>query len=342
MKQRSNKQFSINSFPRVRMRRNRLSEFSRKIVSENNFSVNDLIYPIFITYGSKVKEEINSMPGIYRFSLDQLHKEIEYISSLNIPAIALFPKIENELKTPDGKEALNSNNLICEAIKISKKVNPDLGVITDVALDPYTDHGHDGIIHNNQIDNDLTLDILCKQAIVQAQAGCDILAPSDMMDGRVGAIRDTLDEHGFINVQIMSYAAKYASSFYGPFRDAVGSAVNLSKKSKKSYQMDPANSAEALREIRLDINEGADMIIIKPGMPYLDIISKAKNEFNFPVIAYQVSGEYSMIRAAIQNGWFDEEKIIFETMMCFKRAGCDAIITYFAPFVAQKLINKTF
>ena len=342
MKQRSNKQFSINSFPRVRMRRNRLSEFSRKIVSENNISVNDLIYPIFITYGSKVKEEISSMPGIYRFSLDQLHKEIEYISSLNIPAIALFPKIENELKTPDGKEALNSNNLICEAIKISKKVNPDLGVITDVALDPYTDHGHDGIIHNNQIDNDLTLDILCKQAIVQAQAGCDILAPSDMMDGRVGAIRDTLDEHGFINVQIMSYAAKYASSFYGPFRDAVGSAVNLSKKSKKSYQMDPANSAEAFREIRLDINEGADMIIIKPGMPYLDIISKAKNEFNFPVIAYQVSGEYSMIRAAIQNGWFDEEKIIFETMMCFKRAGCDAIITYFAPFVAQKLINKTF
>jgi len=342
MKQRSNRQFSINSFPRVRMRRNRLSEFSRKIVSENNISVNDLIYPIFITYGSKVKEEISSMPGIYRFSLDQLHKEIEYISSLNIPAIALFPKIENELKTPDGKEALNSNNLICEAIKIAKKVNPDLGVITDVALDPYTDHGHDGIIHNNQIDNDLTLDILCKQAIVQAQAGCDILAPSDMMDGRVGAIRDTLDEHGFINVQIMSYAAKYASSFYGPFRDAVGSAGNLSKKSKKSYQMDPANSAEALREIRLDINEGADMIIIKPGMPYLDIISKAKNEFNFPVIAYQVSGEYSMIRAAIQNGWFDEEKIIFETMMCFKRAGCDAIITYFAPFVAQKLINKTF
>ena len=342
MKQRSNRQFSINSFPRVRMRRNRLSEFSRKIVSENNISVNDLIYPIFITYGSKVKEEISSMPGIYRFSLDQLHKEIEYISSLNIPAIALFPKIENELKTPDGKEALNSNNLICEAIKISKKVNPDLGVITDVALDPYTDHGHDGIIHNNQIDNDLTLDILCKQAIVQAQAGCDILAPSDMMDGRVGVIRDTLDEHGFINVQIMSYAAKYASSFYGPFRDAVGSAGNLSKKSKKSYQMDPANSAEALREIRLDINEGADMIIIKPGMPYLDIISKAKNEFNFPVIAYQVSGEYSMIRAAIQNGWFDEEKIIFETIMCFKRAGCDAIITYFAPFVAQKLINKTF
>ena len=342
MKQRSNKQFFLNSFPRVRMRRNRMSEFSRKIVSENNLSVNDLIYPIFITHGMKVKEEIKSMPGIYRFSLDKLHKEIEYISSLNIPAIALFPKIENELKTPDGKEALNSNNIICEAIKISKKINPELGIITDVALDPYTDHGHDGIIHNDQIDNDLTLDILCKQALVQVEAGCDIIAPSDMMDGRVGAIRDTLDNNGFINTQIMSYAAKYASSFYGPFRDAVGSTLNLSKKSKKSYQMDPANSAEALREIRLDINEGADMIIVKPGMPYLDIINRAKQEFNFPIIAYQVSGEYSMLKCAIQNGWFDEENIIFETLMCFKRAGCDGIITYFAPYVAKKLINKIF
>ena len=340
MNQRSNRQFSLNSFPRIRMRRNRLFNFSRRLISENNLSINDLIYPIFITYGSKVREEVGSMPGIYRFSLDLLHKEIEYISSLNIPAIAFFPKIENELKTPDGKEALNKNNLICKAIKISKKVNPGLGVITDVALDPYTDHGHDGIIRNNEIDNDLTLDILCKQAIVQVEAGCDIIAPSDMMDGRVGAIRDILDDHGYINIQIMSYAAKYASSFYGPFRDAVGSVSNLSKKSKNSYQMDPANSAEALREIRLDINEGADMIIIKPGMPYLDIIRQAKKEFNFPIIAYQVSGEYSMIKGAIQNKWFDEEKIIFETMMCFKRAGCDAIITYFAPFVAKNLINK--
>ena len=342
MKQRSNEQFYLNSFPRVRMRRNRMSEFSRKIISENNLSVNDLIYPIFITYGSKIKEEISSMPGIYRFSLDMLHKKIEYISSLNIPAIALFPKIEKELKTSDGKEALNSNNLICEAIKISKNINPELGVITDVALDPFTDHGHDGIIHNDQIDNDLTLDILCKQALVQVEAGCDIIAPSDMMDGRVGAIRDTLDNHGFINTQIMSYAAKYASSFYGPFRDAIGSNINLSKKSKKTYQMDPANSAEALREIKLDINEGADMIIIKPGMPYLDIINKAKQEFNFPIIAYQVSGEYSMIKCAIQNGWFDEENIINETLMCFKRAGCDGIITYFAPYIAKKLINKVF
>ena len=342
MKERPNIQFSLNSFPRVRMRRNRLSDFSRRLMSENKLSIDDLIYPIFITYGSKVKEEVSSMPGIYRYSGDLLHKEIEYISSLNIPAVAFFPKIENELKTPHGKEALNKNNLICEAIKISKKVNPSLGIITDVALDPYTDHGHDGVLHNNQIDNDLTLEILCKQAIVQAEAGCDILAPSDMMDGRVGAIRDTLDDHGFKNVQIMSYAAKYASSFYGPFRDAVGSALNLSKKSKKSYQMDPANSAEALREIRLDINEGADMIIIKPGMPYLDIISQARHEFNFPIIAYQVSGEYSMIMSAIQNGWLEEEKTIFETLMCFKRAGCDAIITYFAPFIAKNLINKLY
>tara|TARA_B100000674_G_scaffold220543_1_gene180727 strand:+ start:74 stop:1102 length:1029 start_codon:yes stop_codon:yes gene_type:complete len=340
MKERPNNQFSLNSFPRVRMRRNRLNDFSRRLISENKLSIDDLIYPIFITYGSKVKEEVSSMPGIYRYSGDLLHEEIEYISSLNIPAVAFFPKIENELKTPHGKEALNKNNLICEAIKISKKVNPSLGVITDVALDPYTDHGHDGVLHNNQIDNDLTLEILCKQAIVQAEAGCDIVAPSDMMDGRVGAIRDTLDDHGFKDVQIMSYAAKYASSFYGPFRDAVGSALNLSRKSKKSYQMDPANSAEALREIRLDINEGADMIIIKPGMPYLDIISQARHEFNFPIIAYQVSGEYSMIMSAIQNGWLDEEKTIFETLMCFKRAGCDAIITYFAPFIAKKLINK--
>ena len=340
MKERPNNQFSLNSFPRVRMRRNRLTDFSRRLIAENKLSIDDLIYPIFITYGSKVKEEVSSMPGIYRYSVDLLHKEIEYISSLNIPAIAFFPKIENELKTPHGKEALNKNNLICEAIKISKKVNPSLGVITDVALDPYTDHGHDGVLNNNQIDNDLTLEILCKQSVVQAEAGCDIVAPSDMMDGRVGAIRDTLDDHGFKNVQIMSYAAKYASSFYGPFRDAVGSALNLSRKSKKSYQMDPANSAEALREIRLDINEGADMIIIKPGMPYLDIISQARHEFNFPIIAYQVSGEYSMIKCAIQNGWLDEEKTIFETLMCFKRAGCDAIITYFAPFIAKKLINK--
>ena len=278
MKQPTNKLFSLNSFPRIRMRRNRMSKFSRRLITENNLSLDDLIYPIFITYGSNVKEEVASMPGIYRFSLDLLHKEIEYISSLGIPAIAFFPKIEDALKTPGGTEALNKNNLICKAIKVSKKINPKLGVICDVALDPYTDHGHDGIIIDNYIDNDETLSVLCKQALIQAEAGCDIIAPSDMMDGRVGLIRDTLDKNGFTNVLIMSYAAKYASAFYGPFRDAVGSTLSLSKKSKKSYQMDPANSDEALREIALDISEGTDMIIIKPGMPYLDIIFKVKQE----------------------------------------------------------------
>ncbi len=340
MKQPPNQLFSSNNFPRIRMRRNRMSNFSRRLISENNVSLDDLIYPIFITYGSNIKEEVESMPGIYRYSLDLLHKEIEYISSLFIPAIAFFPKLQNALKTSDGKEALNKNNLICKAIKISKKVNPKLGVICDVALDPYTDHGHDGIIINNQIDNDETLSILCKQALVQAEAGCDIIAPSDMMDGRVGFIRDALDKNGFTNVQIMSYAAKYASAFYGPFRDAVGSNLSLLKKSKKSYQMDPANSDEALKEIALDISEGADMVIVKPGMPYLDIIYKVKQEFKMPTYAYQVSGEYSMIKNAIEKGWFDEDRIIFESLIAFKRAGCNGIITYFAPNIAKKLLNK--
>ena len=340
MKQPPNQLFSSNSFPRIRMRRNRMSNFSRRLISENNISLDDLIYPIFITYGSNIKEEVVSMPGICRYSLDLLHKEIEYISSLFIPAIAFFPKVQNALKTSDGKEALNKNNLICKAIKISKKVNPKLGVICDVALDPYTDHGHDGIIINNQIDNDETLSILCKQALVQAEAGCDIIAPSDMMDGRVGFIRDALDKNGFTNVQIMSYAAKYASAFYGPFRDAVGSNLSLLKKSKKSYQMDPANSDEALKEIALDISEGADMVIVKPGMPYLDIIYRVKQEFKMPTFAYQVSGEYSMIKNTIEKGWFDEDKIIFESLIAFKRAGCNGIITYFAPYIAKKLLNK--
>ena len=340
MKQPINKLFSMNSYPRIRMRRNRMFEFSRRLVSENNLTVDDLIYPIFITYGSKKKEKIDSMPGIYRFSLDQLKKEIQYISSLNIPAIAFFPNIENKLKTSDGKEAINKKNLVCEAIRISKKINPKLGVICDVALDPYTNHGHDGIIVNNQIDNDRTLDILCQQSLIQAEAGCDIIAPSDMMDGRVGLIRDTLDKNGFINVQIMSYAVKYASAFYGPFRDAIGSSLKLSEKSKKSYQMDPKNSDEALREIELDLNEGADMVIIKPGMPYLDIIHKVKEKFKVPTYAYQVSGEYSMIKEAINKGWFDEEKIIFESLIAFKRAGCNGIITYFAPYIAEKLKKK--
>lgn len=337
MKEDKNKIFSVSNFPRTRLRRNRMTTFSRRLVKENSLSINDLIYPIFVTYGSNVKEEIKSMPGIYRFSLDLLANEIERISSLGIPAIALFPKIEQSLKDPNGSEALNKNNLVCNAIKISKKVNNELGVICDVALDPFTDHGHDGVIINDQIDNDKTLEILCDQALIQAEAGCDIIAPSDMMDGRVGLIRDKLDSHGFTNVQIMSYAVKYASAFYGPFRDAVGSTVNFSNKSKESYQMDPANSDEALREVSLDINEGADMFIVKPGMPYLDIIYKIKQEFKIPLYAYQVSGEYSMIKAAIDNGWFDEQKIIFESLIAFKRAGCSGIITYFAPYVAKLL-----
>ena len=337
MKEVKNKIFSVSSFPRTRLRRNRMTAFSRRLVKENSLSINDLIYPIFVTYGSNVKEEIKSMPGIYRFSLDLLANEIERIYSLDIPAIALFPKIEQSLKDPNGSEALNKNNLVCNAIKISKKVNNELGVICDVALDPFTDHGHDGVIINDQIDNDKTLKILCDQALIQAEAGCDIIAPSDMMDGRVGLIRDKLDSHGFTNVQIMSYAVKYASAFYGPFRDAVGSTVNFSNKSKESYQMDPANSDEGLREVSLDINEGADMFIVKPGMPYLDIIYKIKQEFKIPLYAYQVSGEYSMIKAAIDNGWFDEQKIIFESLIAFKRAGCSGIITYFAPYVAKLL-----
>ena len=340
MKEPHNKLFSINSYPRVRMRRNRMHEFSRRLVSENNLTVDDLIYPIFITYGLNKKEKINSMPGIYRFSLDRLETEIKYISSLNIPAIAFFPQTENKLKTSDGREAVNKNNLVCEAIRISKKVNPELGVICDVALDPYTDHGHDGVIIDNHIDNDKTLEILCQQSLIQAEAGCNIIAPSDMMDGRVGLIRDTLDKNKFINVQIMSYAVKYASAFYGPFRDAVGSSINLSNKSKNSYQMDPKNSDEALREIELDLNEGADMVIVKPGMPYLDIIHKVREKFKVPTYAYQVSGEYSMIKGAIDKGWFDEEKIIFESLIAFKRAGCNGIITYFAPYVAEILNNR--
>jgi porphobilinogen synthase len=340
MKEPHNKLFSINSYPRVRMRRNRMHEFSRRLVSENNLTVDDLIYPIFITYGLNKKEKINSMPGIYRFSLDRLETEIKYISSLNIPAIAFFPQTENKLKTSDGREAVNKNNLVCEAIRISKKVNPELGIICDVALDPYTDHGHDGLIIDNHIDNDKTLEILCQQSLIQAEAGCNIIAPSDMMDGRVGLIRDTLDKNGFINVQIMSYAVKYASAFYGPFRDAVGSSINLSNKSKNSYQMDPKNSDEALREIELDLNEGADMVIVKPGMPYLDIIHKVREKFKVPTYAYQVSGEYSMIKGAIDKGWFDEEKIIFESLIAFKRAGCSGIITYFAPYVAEILNNR--
>ena len=322
------------------MRRNRGNVFSKLISAESALSVNDLIMPLFVVEGKGVSQSIESMPNIFRYSPDKVLKVVEKVVSLEIPAIALFPKIENGFKDKTGSLAYDSNNLICETVRLIKSEFPNLGVICDVALDPYTDHGHDGLLINDQIDNDETIKALVKQSLVQAEAGCDAIAPSDMMDGRVSAIRDALDHKGFKGTQIFSYAAKYASSFYGPFREAVGSNNLKNVIDKSSYQMNPANSDEAMREISLDINEGADMIIIKPGMPYLDIIYRAQKEFNFPILAYQVSGEYSMIKNSIEKGWFDEDRIIFESLIAFKRAGCYGIITYFAPYIAKKLLNR--
>ena len=332
------KKLPFNNFPKVRMRRNRMKLFSRNLIRETSLSVNDLIYPIFVTFGSRKKEPIKEMPNIYRFSLDMFELEIKRIVKLKIPAVAIFPNIEKNKKDGAGTEALNEKNLICKAIKIAKNVSNDLGVICDVALDPFTDHGHDGVFFNDEIDNDKTLEILIKQALVQVKAGCDIIAPSDMMDGRIGVIRDALERNDFKNIQIMSYTAKYASAFYGPFRSAVGSASLIGKKDKTSYQMDYSNSSEAIREAELDIAEGADMLMVKPGLPYLDIIQKLKMNFNLPIFAYQVSGEYSMLMHAINNNYLDE-KIIIETLTSFKRAGCNGILTYFAP-IAAKIIQQ--
>ncbi len=330
---------NFNNFPNIRMRRNRFKSFSRKLIKENDLSINDLIYPIFVTYGTNKKEPIPEMPNLFRYSLDMFEKEISNVQLLGIPAVAIFPKIENSKKDDNGTEALNKDNLVCKAIKIVKSIDPEIGVICDVALDPYTSHGHDGILLNGDVNNDETLKILKNQALVQAEAGCDIIAPSDMMDGRVGVIRKCLEKNGFVNTQIMSYAAKYASSFYGPFRSAVGSSGTLMGQGKNTYQMDFRNSDEALKEVELDISEGADMIIVKPGLPYLDIIYKIKNNLNIPIFAYQVSGEYSMLMSAIKNNWLDK-KVIFETLMCFKRAGCNGILTYFAPEIASILHQK--
>jgi len=314
--------------------------FSRRLISENKLTIDDLIWPLFVTEGSKVKDEVRSMPDVFRNSIDELIKEAEVASKLKIPAIAIFPQIDSSLKNSRGSEAINENNLICRSIKAIKKEFPDLGVITDVALDPFTDHGHDGLLINNEINNDETLKVLAQQSLVQAHAGCDIIAPSDMMDGRIGFIRSALDDANLINTQILSYAAKYASGFYGPFRDAVSSSGNLDGASKSTYQMDPANSNEALKEVELDINEGADMIMIKPGMPYLDIIKIIKDTFNVPTFAYQVSGEYSMIMAAVANKWLDPDKVILESLLSFKRAGADGILTYFAKNIAERLQKK--
>jgi len=329
----------LGQFPSTRLRRIRMKEFSRRLVSENNLSVNDLIWPLFVCEGNNIADKINSMPGVFRYSIDNILKELETAVKLKIPAIALFPQIDSGMKDEKGSEATNENNLICRTIKSIKKNFPDLGVICDVALDPYTNHGHDGLVVNNIVDNDTTLEVLEKQALVQAVAGCDIIAPSDMMDGRVARIRNILDENKFQNTLILSYAAKYASKFYGPFRDAISSSGNLKGGSKSTYQMDMANSNEALREVALDIQEGADMVMVKPGMPYLDIIHRIKSEFNIPTFAYQVSGEYAMIKGAINNNWLDSQ-VIKESLLSFKRAGADGILTYFAKEIAEDLNNE--
>jgi len=323
------------SFPTTRLRRVRASYFSKLISSENSLSVNDLIMPLFIADGHGVREEIKSMPGTYIYSLDNLMVHIDDIVNLEIPAIALFPKIDVSLKDRAGSIAVEPDNLICRAVRKIKSAYPDLGVICDVALDPYTDHGHDGLLFNGIVDNDKTVNVLIKQAMVQAEAGCDAVAPSDMMDGRVAAIRHALDDNRYQSTQIISYAAKYASSFYGPFRDAVGSKNSNLPIDKSSYQMNPANSNEAIREISLDINEGADMIIVKPGMPYLDIVYRASIELKFPTLAYQVSGEYAMIKHAAEKNYLDLDKAIFESLLAFKRAGACGILSYFSIDAAR-------
>ncbi len=321
-----------------RPRRLRRTDWSRRLVQENTLTSSDFIYPVFLLEGNGRKEEVKSMPGVSRVSLDLLIPIAEDCVKLGIPVMALFPVISNELKTADGKEAFNSNGLIPQAVKELKKKFPNLGIMTDVALDPYTSHGQDGIIdEEGYVINDVTVDALIKQALTHAQAGVDMVAPSDMMDGRIGAIRDALEAHGFIHTQIMAYSAKYASAFYGPFRDAVGSAGNLGKGNKKTYQMDPANSDEAIREVALDIEEGADMVMVKPGMPYLDIVRRVKDELGYPTFAYQVSGEYAMIKAAALNGWVDGDAVMMESLLAFKRAGADGILTYFARDAARLL-----
>ncbi|OCG70393.1 delta-aminolevulinic acid dehydratase [Gilliamella sp. Occ3-1] len=325
-------------YPKRRLRRNRAHDFSRRMVAEHSLTVNDLIYPVFIVEGNNITESITSMPNVNRMSIDVLLKEAEQVAKLGIPVLSLFPAIEPSKKSLLAQEAYNENGLVPKAVRALKKEIPELGVLTDVALDPYTTHGQDGIIdEQGYVQNDISVETLVKQALMQAQAGVDIIAPSDMMDGRIGAIRNELEKHGFFNTQIMAYSAKYASSFYGPFRDAVGSAKNIKGGNKKTYQLDPANSNEALQEIYQDLSEGADMVMVKPGLPYLDIVRRVKETFAVPTFAYQVSGEYAMLTAAIQNGWLDKKSAIMESLLCFKRAGTDGILTYFAKQVAEWL-----
>src|SRR5712692_8819519 len=321
---------------KVRPRRNRKAEWARRLVRENALTTDDLIWPLFLVDGTRTRVPVDSMPGVERLSVDEAVRDAARAAALSIPCLALFPHTDPQRRDEDGSEALNPDNLVCRAIRAIKKEVPEIGILCDVAHDPYTSHGHDGLLRDGAIINDETVEVLVKQALVEAEAGCDIIAPSDMMDGRVGAIRSGLDQAGFTDVSIMAYAAKYASAFYGPFRDAVGSSATLTG-DKRTYQMDSANTDEALREVELDISEGADMVMVKPGMPYLDVLRRVKDAFGLPTFAYQVSGEYSMIMAAAQNGWLDGDKAMMESLLAFKRAGADGVLTYFAPNVAEKL-----
>ena len=329
------------SFPARRMRRMRAQPFSRALMAENNLTAADLIYPVFVLDGENKTEAVESMPGVSRRSLDLTLKHLEPLVAKGLPMVAIFPVIEENLKSEMAEEAHNPDGLVPRVVKELKAAFPSLGVMTDVALDPYTSHGQDGIIdEEGYILNDVTVDVLSRQALCHVEAGADVVAPSDMMDGRIGAIRSMLEQNGFVNSLIMAYSAKYASSFYGPFRDAVGSAVNLGKADKKTYQMDPANTDEALHEVALDIEEGADMVMVKPGMPYLDVVSRVKETFKVPTYAYQVSGEYAMLKAASDNGWLTEREVVLEALLSFKRAGADGILTYFAPAVLDWLNNQ--
>ncbi len=333
-----NDSMPLGAFPTTRLRRTRRWEWARRLVRENQLNVADLIWPVFVHDGQQKKTPIPSMPDVSRLSIDLLVESVGTAVELGIPAVAIFPATDPRLKTPRAEEATNPNNLVCQSVAAVKQTYGDkIAVICDVALDPYTSHGHDGLLEDGEIVNDPTLEVLCQQAVVQAQSGCDIIAPSDMMDGRVGAIRTALDAVGMQNTQIMAYSAKFASGFYGPFRDAVGSSSNLGQGDKRTYQMDPANSNEAMREVAFDLAEGADMVMVKPGMPYLDIVYRVKQQFSVPTFVYQVSGEYAMLAAAAQNGWLDRQRTITESLLSMKRAGADGILTYFAIEVAQLL-----
>jgi porphobilinogen synthase len=324
-------------FPATRLRRTRRFDWSRRLVAEHHLTANDLIWPVFVCEGESRREAIASMPGVERLSVDLLVEAVAGAADLGIPAVALFPATDPRKKSDDAAEALNPDNLVCRAVRAIRTANLRIGVICDVALDPYTSHGQDGLVRDGDVVNDESVEVLCRQAVVHAQAGCDVIAPSDMMDGRIGAIRQALDAAGFEHVLLLSYAAKYASAFYGPFRDAVGSAANLGTGDKRTYQMDPANGDEALREVALDVAEGADMVMVKPGMPYLDIVHRVKETFGLPTFVYQVSGEYAMLAATAERGWLDRRKVVLESLLAFKRAGADGVLTYFAVEAARTL-----